>query len=66
MSCTGEQALDSWEHRLESLFEGRPYDAMDAALTDTVAHYPVSIQPFKDMVSNSLHDSAPYHLNAIS
>nr|AND81100.1 phytoene synthase [Botryococcus braunii] len=49
-------ALDSWEHRLESLFEGRPYDAMDAALTDTVAHYPVSIQPFKDMIDGMRMD----------
>jgi len=31
------QALDRWEERLESLFEGRPYDMLDAALTDTIA-----------------------------
>lgn len=41
------QALDRWENRLEALFEGRPYDALDAALTDTVARFPVHIQPFR-------------------
>lgn len=41
------QALDRWEERLEAIFEGRPYDALDAALTDTVAKFPVDIQPFR-------------------
>ena len=47
LSCTGwstvlaVQALDRWEDRLEALFEGRPYDVLDAALTDTVSRYPV-------------------------
>ncbi|AQK99438.1 phytoene synthase 2 [Zea mays] len=43
-------ALDRWEKRLEDLFEGRPYDMYDAALSDTVSKFPVDIQPFKDMV----------------
>jgi hypothetical protein len=34
---TRPQALDRWEERLEALFEGRPYDMLDAALTDTIA-----------------------------
>ena len=38
------QALDRWEERLEALFDGRPYDILDAALTDTVARFPVHIQ----------------------
>ena len=46
----GWQALDQWEERLESAFEGRPYDILDAALTAAVAEYPVSIQPFRDMI----------------
>lgn len=41
-------ALDRWEERLEALFDGRPYDALDAALTDTVARFPVEIQPFRE------------------
>ncbi|KAL6140404.1 hypothetical protein ACLB2K_058704 [Fragaria x ananassa] len=44
------KALDRWEKRLTDLFEGRPYDMYDAALSDTVTKYPVDIQPFKDMV----------------
>lgn len=41
-------ALDRWEERLEALFDGRPYDALDAALTDTVSRFPVDIQPFRE------------------
>ncbi|XP_047047758.1 phytoene synthase 2, chloroplastic-like [Lolium rigidum] len=44
------KALDRWEKRLEDLFEGRPYDMYDAALSDTVSKFPIDIQPFKDMV----------------
>jgi phytoene synthase len=44
------QELDRWEERLEELFDGRPYDVYDAALTATVSNFPVSIQPFRDMV----------------
>nr|AFK46516.1 unknown [Lotus japonicus] len=44
------KALDRWEQRLSDVFEGRPYDMYDAALSDTVTKYPVDIQPFKDMI----------------
>ncbi|KAK2977058.1 hypothetical protein RJ640_002544 [Escallonia rubra] len=44
------KALDRWEKRLSDLFEGRPYDMYDAALSDTVNKYPVDIQPFRDMI----------------
>ncbi|KAM7267629.1 hypothetical protein ACFE04_009795 [Oxalis oulophora] len=43
-------ALNRWEARLEDLFQGRPFDMLDAALSDTVTNYPVDIQPFKDMI----------------
>ncbi|CAL5365914.1 unnamed protein product [Camellia sinensis] len=43
-------ALDRWESRLEDLFRGRPFDMLDAALSDTVSKFPVDIQPFKDMI----------------
>ncbi|KAF8378862.1 hypothetical protein HHK36_030211 [Tetracentron sinense] len=39
-------ALDRWESRLEDLFEGHSYDMLDAALSDTVAKFPVDIQAF--------------------
>lgn len=48
LSCM--QELDRWEERLEELFDGRPYDVYDAALTATISDFPVSIQPFRDMV----------------
>ncbi|GBF90247.1 phytoene synthase [Raphidocelis subcapitata] len=50
------QALDRWEERLEALFEGRPYDMLDAALTDTIAQFPVDIQPFRDMIDGMRMD----------
>lgn len=46
-------ALDRWEKRLEDLFEGRPYDMYDAALSDTVSKFPVDIQ-----VNPSVHPSS--------
>lgn len=50
------EALDRWEERLEGIFDGRPYDILDAALTDTVAKYPVHIQPFRDMIDGMRMD----------
>jgi hypothetical protein len=50
------QALDRWEERLEALFEGRPYDVLDAALTDTISQFPLDIQPFRDMIEGMRMD----------
>ena len=47
---TVPQALDRWEERLEALFAGKPYDILDAALTDTISKFPLHIQPFRDMI----------------
>nr|AAR86104.1 phytoene synthase [Momordica charantia subsp. charantia] len=49
-------ALDRWEARLEELFQGRPFDMLDAALADTVTKFPVEIQPFKDMIEGMRTD----------
>lgn len=49
-------ALDRWESRLEDIFAGRPYDMLDAALSDTVAKFPVDIQPFRDMIEGMRMD----------
>nr|AWF94349.1 phytoene synthase [Acer palmatum] len=49
-------ALDRWESRLEDLFRGRPFDMLDAALSDTVANYRVDIQPFRDMIEGMRMD----------
>lgn len=50
------QALNKWEERLEAIFEGRPYDNLDAALTDTANQFPVHIQPFRDMIDGMRSD----------
>ncbi|GFZ09597.1 similar to PHYTOENE SYNTHASE [Actinidia rufa] len=49
-------ALDRWESRLEDIFLGRPFDMLDAALSDTVTKFPVDIQPFKDMIEGMRMD----------
>ncbi|XP_073000438.1 phytoene synthase 2, chloroplastic-like isoform X1 [Typha latifolia] len=49
-------ALDRWEERLNDLFAGRPYDMLDAAVSDTVSKFPVDIQPFKDMIKGMRMD----------
>ena len=52
-------AIDQWEERLEAIFAGRPYDELDACLTDTLNQFPLDIQPFRDMIqasSDAYHD----------
>lgn len=41
---------------MEALFEGRPYDELDAALTDTCSRFPLHIQPFRDMIEGMRMD----------
>ncbi|KAI4368584.1 hypothetical protein MLD38_017128 [Melastoma candidum] len=48
--------LDRWEERLHDIFDGRPYDMLDAALTDTVVNFPLDIKPFQDMVEGMRMD----------
>jgi phytoene synthase len=49
-------ALDRWEKRLDDLFTGRPYDMLDAALSDTISKFPIDIQPFRDMIEGMRSD----------
>lgn len=49
-------ALDRWESRLEDIFAGRPYDMLDAALSDTVANFPVDIQARDRSRYTGLHE----------
>ncbi|XP_073044702.1 phytoene synthase 2, chloroplastic isoform X2 [Primulina eburnea] len=49
-------ALDRWESRLDDIFRGRPFDMLDAALSDTVSKFPVDIQPFRDMIEGMRMD----------
>lgn len=39
--------LDRWEERLDDIFNGCPYDMLDAALTDTVNKFPLDIKVLK-------------------
>ena len=34
----------------------RPYDVLDAALTDTISRFPLDIQPFRDMIEGMRMD----------
>ena len=50
------EALDRWDERLEDIFNGKPYDLLDAALSDSVAKYALDIQPFRDIVDGMRMD----------
>ena len=60
--------LDRWEERLHDIFHGRPYDMLDAALTDTVSKFPLDIKVITEstivLISGShsfiLYTSVPY------
>ncbi|KAJ1406076.1 Trans-Isoprenyl Diphosphate Synthase, head-to-head [Sesbania bispinosa] len=49
--------LDRWEERLHDIFNGHPYDMLDAALTDTVSKFPLDIKPFRDMIEGMRMDT---------
>ncbi|CAM8967703.1 unnamed protein product [Rhodiola kirilowii] len=49
--------LDRWEQRLDDIFDGHPYDDLDAALSDTVSNFPVDIKPFRDMIEGMRMDT---------
>jgi len=51
-----DATLDQWEAHLESLFAGHPIEDVDVALVDTLKHFPVDIQPFRDMIAGQRMD----------
>ncbi|MGB5973693.1 MAG: 15-cis-phytoene synthase CrtB [Nodosilinea sp.] len=53
---TSEKTLDRWEAQLESIFAGCPVDDEDVALVDTLEHFPLDIQPFRDMIAGQRMD----------
>lgn len=53
---TTPETLTQWEQQLEFLFAGHPVDDMDVALTDTVQHFSIDIQPFRDMIAGQQMD----------
>ncbi|CAN1178970.1 Phytoene synthase 2, chloroplastic (Fragment) [Linum perenne] len=54
---TNSTVLERWEERLEDIFNGRPYDLLDAALTDTISRFPLDIKPFRDMIQGMRMDT---------
>nr|WP_320056803.1 phytoene synthase [Pseudanabaena sp. PCC 7367] len=50
------QTLADWESQLEATFTGNPTVAPDLALANTVKNYPLSIEPFKDMIAGMRMD----------
>lgn len=55
-SNTTDETLDAWESRLEDIFAGHPHDDFDVALVDTLEHYDLDIQPFRDMIEGQRMD----------
>lgn len=53
--------LDRWEQRLEDIFNGHPYDMLDAALSNIVSKFPVDIEPFRDMIEGMWMDLRKSH-----
>lgn len=51
-----DATLDHWEAHLESVFAGFPIEDVDVALVDTLKRFPVSIQPFRDMIAGQRMD----------
>ncbi|KAG2406949.1 Phytoene synthase [Vigna angularis] len=55
--------LDRWEDRLHDIFNGHPYDMLDAALTDTLSKFPLDIKPFRDMILGMRMDTRKARYN---
>jgi phytoene synthase len=55
-ATTTEETLDLWEEHLEAVFAGHPRDDVDVALVDTLHHFPLDIQPFRDMIAGQRMD----------
>ncbi|KNA24327.1 hypothetical protein SOVF_016830 isoform A [Spinacia oleracea] len=52
-----EAELDSWEKKLEDIFNGCPQDIADTALADSVQRFPLDIEPFKDLLKGMRMDT---------
>jgi phytoene synthase len=53
---TTTETLDRWEKQLESVFAGEPMDDFDVAFVDALQHFPMDIQPFRDMIAGQRMD----------
>jgi phytoene/squalene synthetase len=51
------QRCVQWNRRLDDIWRGRPWDALDATLCDVREKFPtMSIEPFKDMIAGMVMD----------
>lgn len=55
-SLTTPETLNLWEKQLELVFAGHPLEDADVALVDTLARFPMDIQPFRDMIAGQQMD----------
>lgn len=57
--------LDRWEERLHDIFDGRPYDMLDSALTDTVFNFPLDIKVSDQVESLRTKSQPPARANVV-
>jgi phytoene synthase len=55
-AATTPETLDQWERHLEAIFAGQSLEDLDVALVDTLQHFPMDIQPFRDMIAGQRMD----------
>ncbi|MCC5614262.1 phytoene synthase [Nostoc sp. CHAB 5836] len=55
-TMTTPDTLDAWEQNLELIFAGHCQDTFDIALIDTLEHFPMDIQAFRDMIAGQRMD----------
>ncbi len=48
--------LEKWEQKTKAIFSGEIKDELDAVMTDTLQHFPQSIQPYLDMIEGQRMD----------
>ncbi|MEO0540685.1 MAG: 15-cis-phytoene synthase CrtB [Cyanobacteria bacterium P01_A01_bin.105] len=53
---TTDATLDEWERQLEAVFAGHPQDDYDVAMVNTLEHFSLDIQPFRDMIEGQRMD----------
>jgi len=53
---TTPETLEQWEKDLEKVFAGHPLSIGDVALVETLQHFPLDIQPFRDMIAGQRMD----------
>ncbi|KAL9386207.1 hypothetical protein Peur_019331 [Populus x canadensis] len=53
-------AIYGGKERLQDIFDGFPYDMLDAALTDTISKFSLDIKPFRDMIEGMRMDTRKF------